>query len=379
MGVKIPKLLGSSNYDIWHLLVKAALADKGICNKISELSTAIENDPSCDSRALGLIRLSLSTGPLLNTKHCTTAPAILEGLENLYSPKGFSSDYMICQDFFNTTIQQANGSIEAYLSRINRLSMDMAARDLELLNKVIAAFTLNGLSKDYGHVVSAITQSLRNQPRDKNNKETPIDLTDLYSQLLDELRRLQNSNRTFRSAPIHQNTQKHAKTDYMDEDTEMALHTNTTNLFCYYCKKKGHIKAKCWKLHPEERPKRASESRNGKNSREQVMFNQETSKNELAMLTEKRSEIILNTMNTNQSTWILDSASSQHICADISVFTDLEKCNKTFSWGNANSLVATQKGKVRLCFADTKITARLDEVYYLPDLGTNLISQGSII
>jgi hypothetical protein len=239
MGVKIPKLQGSKDYDIWILLIEATLADKGICNQLSGLAEAIKKDASNDSKTLGLIRLNLGNGPLINTKFCTDAVHILEQLQSLYRPKGFSSDYLICQEFFNTSIQQANGSIETYLSRINRLTNEMAARNLALPNRVVAAFTLNGLSKEYGHVVSAITQSMRTLPYDKeNNKEATINLPDLYSQLLDESRRIFANNKPSRSAHYTlniQNTQHHQKAIPGDDDTEMAMHTKT-ELYCYHCK-----------------------------------------------------------------------------------------------------------------------------------------------
>ena len=51
--------------------------------------------------------------------------------------------------------------MEGYLTKVKRLTDDLAARRLTIPNKVIAAYTLNNLTPEYEHIVAIISQSYR--------------------------------------------------------------------------------------------------------------------------------------------------------------------------------------------------------------------------
>ena len=106
----------------------------------------------------------------------------------------------------------------------------MADRGLSILTKVIAAYSLNNLTPEYENTVAIISQSFRTLKED-------IDIVQLFSQLIDEARRLK------------------AK-----EPHELAMASNeakpSKDKKCTYCHKKGHSIDKYWLKHPELRPKR---------------------------------------------------------------------------------------------------------------------------
>ena len=57
-------------------------------------------------KAIAYIRLALADGPLLQTRNITD-PCLLWGkLKTLYEPKGFSSDFLICKELFETTLSK---------------------------------------------------------------------------------------------------------------------------------------------------------------------------------------------------------------------------------------------------------------------------------
>ena len=134
--------------------------------------------------------------------------------------------------------------MEGYLTKVKRLTDDLAARHLAIPNKVIAAYTLNNLTPEYEHTVAIISQSYR-------ASDIEIDLIQLFSQLVDESRRIRAI-----------------------EPIEMALPTSGTaigtnprkdkpkNGFkCLYCKRTGHTEIKCWAKHPNLKPKRNNDSK----------------------------------------------------------------------------------------------------------------------
>ena len=69
-GIKIPKLKGSSNYDIWAIRSKAFLIEKGYYEVLTANKEA-RNTPKYyqDSvKATALIRLTLEDSPLVQTQ-----------------------------------------------------------------------------------------------------------------------------------------------------------------------------------------------------------------------------------------------------------------------------------------------------------------------
>ena len=70
---KIPKLRGSSNYDIWSIRIQSILVEKGYLEVIAEnfIDKALDNTAQIEalkviaSKATTLIKLSLEDGPLL--------------------------------------------------------------------------------------------------------------------------------------------------------------------------------------------------------------------------------------------------------------------------------------------------------------------------
>jgi len=112
-------------------------------------------------KAIAYIRLALADGPLLQTRNITDPCRLWQKLQALYEPKGFSSDFLICKELFETTLSKMDNSIENYLNQIKRLTDDLSARNLTILNKVIAAWTLNNLTSEYENTVAMISQSIR--------------------------------------------------------------------------------------------------------------------------------------------------------------------------------------------------------------------------
>ena len=110
---KVPKLKGSSNFDIWALRIRSILIQQDCADvmDIDPSNLTLDQYPDTfdklkekESKALATIRLSLEDGPLLQTKEYTSPVELWNNLEILYSQKGFSSDFLIYKDLINTTL-----------------------------------------------------------------------------------------------------------------------------------------------------------------------------------------------------------------------------------------------------------------------------------
>jgi len=54
-------------------------------------------------------------------------------LKNLYSPKGFSLEFLIYKELFKTTLSKYS-SMEEYLNKVKQLTDQLKAKGIELLS-----------------------------------------------------------------------------------------------------------------------------------------------------------------------------------------------------------------------------------------------------
>ena len=121
---KIPKLKGSSNYEIWAIKIEAILIKEGFFRFLSNRNLELNEEAI---KATSLIRLSLEDGPLLQTKNITNPYELWESLKNLYMAKGFSSNFILCKELINTTLTKSK-DIESYIYNFKKLINNLASK-----------------------------------------------------------------------------------------------------------------------------------------------------------------------------------------------------------------------------------------------------------
>jgi len=234
---KLAKLQGYKDWDIWRIRIRAVLAEKDYISAIRPkkdfpknttrdiIDSYNEEREKVSIKATALIRLNLGDSPLIQTKNIeeNDAEGLFNRLETLYAPKGFSSEFLIAKELFNTTLEKEK-TIENYLTKIRSLTDDLALRNKAIPIEIIAAYTLNNLTRDYNYIIAAINQQLR--------LEEEIDLDDLFSAIIDESRRLGD-----------------IKTPIKDEialySQEKFKKKNLKEIKCFKCYEKGHYARKC--------------------------------------------------------------------------------------------------------------------------------------
>ena len=423
---KIDKLKGSENYDIWKLRISSVLIEKGLDLAIKE-DTSVSN--KLDQKALANIRLALAEGPLLQVSTIERARDTWIQLENLYATKGFSSEFLICKEFFETKLNKFN-SMEEFLNKIKQLVDQLIAKGIELSKQVIIAWLLNSLTPSYDSFVSIITQNYR-------AKSEELDLDHLISNLLDESRRQE---------ALEKETTLLTTTS---SNSRIPFHRRNTGNYCHNCRSTTHNLKDCWyskdptNKHGTKftnspiRRYKANKPRNSYNQQERINFTR-TSKNpkvkksklgqkstsrkllakEETYITDLNSpidtkdsivediiylspqsegainnnnsdldldvlegdkdyktELALLTIPSNMrdsTNFILDSGASSHLIVNKNWFSNLQNQNITINWGKAGSVIATGIGDVLVRISNTII--RLKDCLYCPDLGVNLLS-----
>src|ERR1700742_2039101 len=252
---KIEPLKGARNWNIWCIRIKALLAKDDLSATIKlkkEFSKGTPKDEieeytaersSEAIKASAIIRLNLGDSPLIQTATIAEddAEALYRRLESLYSPKGFSTEFILAKELFETTLAGCGNNVENYFAKIRRYTDEIELRKKAIRKAIIAAFALNNLTDDYSAIIAAITTKYRD-----NDNDNDIDLDDLFNAIIDESRRLKKKEPTELAMAIQSNSPQ-----------------KNSTIRCFNCGKRGHIARKCTS------PKEASETKPKGASREE--------------------------------------------------------------------------------------------------------------
>jgi hypothetical protein len=160
-------------------------------------------------------------------------------LKNLYSPKGFSSEFLICKELFETTLSKYS-SMEEYLNKVKQLTDQLNAKGIELPKQVIVAWVLNNLTNPYEGFVTMVTQFYR------TNSST-IDLENLFSNLMDESRRQVSKDKDIALITRSRRSGNNTRPNQANRIQK--------NKYCRKCKTTTHFTKDCFYLFPEKAPK----------------------------------------------------------------------------------------------------------------------------
>lgn len=235
----------------------ALLSNEGLAQYIKIVdfgySAVIENEPLVEPdqnaiKAEALIKLNLFDSSLLQVRHISKLYEVWKALENLYSPKGFSSEFLLCKELFDTTLEKSKNKMEIYLNQVKRLYDQLTAKNVIIPEKVIFAWVLNNLSPSYETLITTITQSIR------VNGSGSIKLEELFSNLIDESKRLKHKDSGETALLItKQKKYKSYNANKVNKSNKSNKNSNKS-ITCEHCRKKGHQIEKCWMKHSELRP-----------------------------------------------------------------------------------------------------------------------------
>lgn len=415
--IQIDQLTGSENYIDWALRIKAVLVKDDLLDPI------IDEKPQNNSKnlkALAIIQLFCAKGPLLYIKACSTAYKAWFTLEELYNPKGFTTEFLTLKEFFDCKLENFQ-TMEEYIHQIKTLLDDLSSKNIEVASQIKISWILYNLGEEWKFFTQNIIQAFR-----KDSNAYTFD--SLCANLIDE-----------------------AKGKTADQIYAVKMknkYKKNNDLFCTNCKKTNHNISNCFFLYKEKRPsnwkspdnkiikdkkysknikkeeKKKQELLNAiieansdeesdsemnideeinilqENTQENISFNEELFENidievnnqnpihNIYTYTDNKTTDINNNLlqrkneeNTNyfqkHVEFIIDTGATVSAITNLSYFQNYKNTQKSVQWGKAKNIKIEYEGTVVFRF-NTKSIYILKNVLYIPELGINILSTNNI-
>lgn len=171
--LQIPQLKGSANYQIWSIQMRALLTDRDLHLSLLTTTTGRKNE-----KALAVIQLYCEDGPLAHIQNIKDCQIAWQTLEELYSPKQSTTEFLLLNDFFNTSMDQFD-TMEGYVNKIRALVNGLALTGYQLPSKLVISWVLNNLNKDHEALIQPIVRSMGRDAHSCN-------IESLFSTLINE-------------------------------------------------------------------------------------------------------------------------------------------------------------------------------------------------
>lgn len=373
-------ILGDDNFRDWKWHLKFHLKALDLYDAVV---TKDYPDIRKDEEAMYEIICTLSDKIKCRVSHCSKAYELYGTIESIYSNKtafSLTELNMRLTNYKFKNIDQINQGIsviQTIVGKIKNLGESVSDRMLEgiLLAALPPSF------KTFVTVWKGVTESERTvqnlinriQAEAEDMKTFAKDDKALFAKPGNGYQSHHNNNRNSRRGNYSNRGNNNYKNNHKGhQNTNSRNSGHYKNIFCSYCKKKGHIKDNCRKLLAKQSDQSGDNKNNHKgngNSGHHSSGNNKGPTNEV----DKPVSFMAHESLGDSTLWVADSGASRHMTSHREWFNDYYKFETPVDIMPAcdGALQAFGSGSI-------KTTAGiLDSVYYVPQIRANLFSIGS--
>lgn len=348
--------LNNTNYATWKFEIEMLLTREELWFVVEEAKpepvTAAWTKADKKARATIALSVEQSQYPLI--KDGTTALAVWNALKSYHEKTTMTSQLSLLIRLCDGKLQEG-GDAEKHLLEMDSLFGRLQSAGLELGEKLKVAMVLRSMPESYHFLASAL----------EARPDADITMELVKSKLLDEFH-------------------KRCERDGTGVGGEQVLKVQKSSRTCFFCKQPGHFKKDCHKwLRTQEEAGPSGKSKSSSGNQRKVKAKQvtNTERDPVSFLVQEESYVSRATLKQEHS-WTVDSGASCHMTSNGSFFDNLDEStsvhvmmangNRTKSGGHGGGYVAGMNG------AGKPVDIRLDNVLYVPDLDSGLLSVSKI-
>lgn len=341
----VPRLTGRENYSDWAFAVENVFVLEGLTKCLD----GSETDSVVVSKAKAKLILTVDPTLFIHVKDTKSAKDVWDKLKKLYEDSGFARKISLVRKLISLRLENCE-SMESYVNQIIDTAQKLERSAFKLTEEFIGSLMLAGLTDKYEPMVIAIEHS-------------GIDITadSIKSKLLDmHLDGVSGASTSSAGSAFASNISgkwNHRNDSGRGNSGNNGKHKNVnkgkSEVICYRCKKMGHFMNRC--------PEKKAYSKDNTSSAFNAVF-----------LTGK----------FEKSDWYIDSGCSAHLTAQRNCLKNVREVPvKEITVANENSLAIECGGDTELTtlVKDKQHLIKVNDVFYVPDLMTNLLSVSQLI
>jgi hypothetical protein len=240
----IEKFERNMSFAMWQVKMKPILMQNGLLKVLlgkNQKPTTLDDDKwtEIDEKALSTIQLCLSNEVLREVLDQKTAKGLWDKLESLYITKNLTTKQIAKHRLYTLTMAEGT-SIKSHIDKFSSILLDLANMEINYEDEDQALMLLRSLPPSYKNFRETLIYSNKSlkleevkaflYSKELFDKELSTSHSDGPAEGLVVRGRSFTRERSSSSRPRSKSKLKHS------------------HLTCNYCKKKGHIKAECFKL-----------------------------------------------------------------------------------------------------------------------------------
>jgi hypothetical protein len=342
--------LGKENYDTWKLQMEAVLVKNemwGYVNGSIEKPNNEENTiwEENDKKARADLILAINPNELRQIKNCVTSNGIWKKLKELYESKGPARKATLLKQLIMSKMNEGE-TMKNHLNNFFNIIDKLEEMELKIVDDLVTILLLYSIPDSYENFRIAI-ESRDELPKPETLK---IKLTEEYEA------RKSRENQNSPGALLIKKCYK--KEDGPKSSKENLRKNNFKEAFrfkCHYCKKIGHKAENCW--------------------------SKAKARNEISEKAEVTETVLqINGTKSESQWWCVDSGASSHMCSSKDQFQNIAQNDQVLNLANHSftKIRGTGNVKIKVSNENNLRSVNLNNVMYVPDLRSNLLSVGKI-
>ena len=339
--------LNDSNYFSWEFKIRVILEKDDLLKFITdEPPNEIDvNWKKSDAKARSIILFSIDDGQLIHCREAKTCYDLWNTLKSHHQKSSLFSKVIFLKKICKLKFNEGE-KINDHINKMDELFHQLNIMGENFNDNLKIAFMLSSLPDSYDTVVMSL----------ETRSEKDLTYKIVVNRLIEEYDRRKNK-------------------DLDGFSEEKAFRVSKYNKKkCAHCFKIGHLKSECFILNPNLKKEKAFKERGSKShdkGKQSINLASE-SNNE-----NEQKEVLFCMISDSPDKWYIDSAATSHMSCDRDFFCELYPCDEKIYVANGEIMRARQKGYGYLnCVCPNLKTfkIRLSNVFYLPNLESNLVS-----